>query len=202
MSAWLLSMLVFASALSLPARAVEVGGVQIAPTAKLSADGPALVLNGAGMRKKLFVSVYVGALYLPKKAATAQEVLAQAGAKRVLLHFVYDEVSAQKLVEAWNEGFAANHSETELVPLRARIVQFNALFSTVKKGDVFTLDYRPGDGTRVNYNDQAKGVIPGEDFNKALLNIWLGEKPVTADLKKALLGGDAKASPPAAYTPY
>ncbi len=184
----LLSLLVFASLLSLPARALDVGGVQIAPTAKLDADGPTLALNGAGVRKKLFISVYIGALYLPKKAATTQEVLAQTGQRRVLMQFVYDEVSAQKLVEAWNEGFAANHSDAELAPLRARIGQFNALFSTVKKGDVITLDYRPGEGTRVNYNDQTKGVIPGEDFNKALLNIWLGDKPVTGDLKKALLG--------------
>lgn len=184
----LLSLLVLLPLLSLPAHALDVGGVQIAPTAKLDSDGPTLVLNGAGVRKKLFISVYVGALYLPKKAATVAEVLAQTGPRRVLMHFVYDEVSAAKLVEAWNEGFAANHSDAELAALRARIEQFNALFSTVKKGDVITLDYRPGEGTRVNYNDKTKGVIPGEDFNRALLTIWLGEKPVTDALKKALLG--------------
>jgi hypothetical protein len=30
--------------------------------------------------------------------------------------------------------------------------------------------------------------IPGEDFYRALLRIWLGEKPVQDDLKQALLG--------------
>ena len=107
----LLSLLVLLPLLSLPVHALDVGGVQIAPTAKLDNDGPALILNGAGVRKKLFISVYVGALYLPKKAATAPEVLAQTGPRRVLMHFVYDEVSAAKLVEAWNEGFAANHGD-------------------------------------------------------------------------------------------
>jgi hypothetical protein len=34
----------------------------------------------------------------------------------------------------------------------------------------------------------AHDYLPGEDFNKALLKIWLGDKPVTEDLKKALLG--------------
>jgi hypothetical protein len=33
--------------------------------------------------------------------------------------------------------------------------------------------------------------IPGEDFYAALLKIWLGEKPVDADLKKAMLGQGA-----------
>jgi hypothetical protein len=31
--------------------------------------------------------------------------------------------------------------------------------------------------------------IQGEDFYRALLRIWLGDKPVQDDLKKALLGG-------------
>ncbi len=187
----LLTALLALSTLSLPARAVEVGGVPIAPTAELTVNGPALTLNGAGMRKKFFMSVYIGALYLPSKAATAQEVLSQPGPKRMLLHFVYDELSAPKLVDAWNEGFAANTSDAELAPLRARIGQFNALFTTTRKGDVITLDYLPGEGTRVSHNGQAKGTIPGEDFNRALLKIWLGDKPVTEDLKKALLGGGA-----------
>jgi hypothetical protein len=30
--------------------------------------------------------------------------------------------------------------------------------------------------------------IGGEDFFRALLRIWLGDKPVSADMKKALLG--------------
>jgi hypothetical protein len=31
--------------------------------------------------------------------------------------------------------------------------------------------------------------IPGEDFYRALLRIWLGEKPVDGELKQAMLGG-------------
>jgi hypothetical protein len=31
--------------------------------------------------------------------------------------------------------------------------------------------------------------MKGEAFYRALLRIWLGEKPVQDDLKKALLGG-------------
>jgi long-chain acyl-CoA synthetase len=38
-------------------------------------------------------------------------------------------------------------------------------------------------------NGAAKGTIPGDAFNVALTRIWLGDKPVQADLKKALLGG-------------
>jgi len=41
----------------------------------------------------------------------------------------------------------------------------------------------------IGFNGAAKGTIPGEAFNKALTKIWLGEKPIQADLKKAMLGG-------------
>jgi hypothetical protein len=38
-------------------------------------------------------------------------------------------------------------------------------------------------------NGKAQGsAIAGEDFYGALLRIWLGDKPVQDDLKKALLG--------------
>jgi len=43
--------------------AVEVAGAKIEDTVSVSNQN--LVLNGAGIRKKLFIKVYVGALYLP-----------------------------------------------------------------------------------------------------------------------------------------
>jgi hypothetical protein len=56
------------------------------------------------------------------------------------------------------------------------------------KGDVITLDYIPDDSTTVRINGTEKGKVPGADFNRALLEVWLGEEPVDSDLKRALLG--------------
>jgi hypothetical protein len=51
------------------------------------------------------------------------------------------------------------------------------------------IDWLPENGTRLTVNGQVKGKdIAGEDFYKALLKIWLGNKPVQDDLKQALLG--------------
>ena len=61
-------------------------------------------------------------------------------------------------------------------------------FGEVKEGNVVTLDF-VDDATVVGLNGAAKGTIPGEAFNRALTRIWLGDKPVQADLKKAMLGG-------------
>ncbi len=61
-------------------------------------------------------------------------------------------------------------------------------FGEVKEGNVVALDFVDG-MTRISLNGAPKGSIAGEAFNKALTRVWLGDKPVQADLKKAMLGG-------------
>jgi hypothetical protein len=147
-----------------------------------------LQLNGVGMRTKFIFDVYIGALYTEKSAKTRDDVVAQTGPNRVQMHFVYDEVSDEKLVSGWNDGFEENQTEEKLKALHERIEKFNAMFTTVHEGDVILLDYIPGKGTVVNIKGVEKGVIEGEDFNNALLDIWLGEEPADDDLKDAMLG--------------
>jgi hypothetical protein len=54
---------------------------------------------------------------------------------------------------------------------------------------VVHLDWLPESGTRLTFNGVAKGSdIPGEDFYRALLKIWIGDKPAQDDLKEHLLG--------------
>jgi hypothetical protein len=164
----------------------EIAGVDVPETAAIT--NKVLVLNGAGIRKKLFIKVYVAGLYLTVKRTTASEILADPGAKRIVMSFLYKEVSAERLVEGWNVGFADNNTTEELKGLQDRIDQFNALFSTVRKGDTIQLDYMPNEGTQVWINDTMKGTVPGEDFYRALLKIWLGTEPADAGLKDAMLG--------------
>jgi hypothetical protein len=104
------------------------------------------------------------------------------------MNFLYKEVSTQKLVDGWNEGFANNSSLEEIKALQKRINQFNSLFTTVYRGDEIRLDYLPGKGTLMKINGKVKGSIPGEDFHQALLKIWLGSKPADANLKEEMLG--------------
>ena len=72
-----------------------------------------------------------------------------------------------------------------------RIKQLSGIMAGMKeakKGMRITLDWTPA-GTAVTVEGKPAGAtIPGEDFYRALLKIWLGDKPVQADLKGALLG--------------
>lgn len=174
--------------LSGAADATDVAGVRLADRVHVGAAATPLTLNGAGVRKKFFLSIYVGALYLPFTTTSAAEALAQAGPKAVHMHFLYSKVSAEKLVQGWNEGFERNQDEVARQALHSRIEAFNALFPDLHAGDSVWLHYLPTQGTEVWINEQRRGVIAGADFFTALLAIWLGKEPVTKDLKAALLG--------------
>ena len=94
--------------------------------------------------------IYVGSLYLESKATSTNDIYNLKGQKSIGMHFLYDEVSKEKLVSGWNDGFEGNNSEDELAKLKTRIDQFNALFVTVKKGDVINgLDVADTDKTKV-----------------------------------------------------
>jgi len=164
----------------------EIAGVAVPESVTLK--NKALVLNGAGIRKKLFMKIYVCALYLTAKRTAASEILADPEAKRIVMSFLYKEVGVERQVEGWNKGFRDNNSGEELKGLQDRINLFNSLFTTVRKGDVIRFDYLPEEGTQVWINDTLNGTVPGEDFFVALLKIWLGPKPAEANLKDALLG--------------
>lgn len=169
--------------------AAEFGGVAFDDRAKVGASE--LQLNGGGLRTKVFFKVYAMALYLPEKAATAEAVLAGKGAKRIGISLLRD-LSAQQFADALNEGIVKNSSEAELAALKPKVQAFTDTLLSLgeaKKGTAVTLDYTPEKGTQLLVNGSAKGgPIPGEDFNRALLRIWLGAKPAQDDLKEGLLG--------------
>lgn len=180
--------LIVMCALTSAASAKELAGLQIPDT--VSVQTVALALNGAGVRSKFFVKVYAGAMYLPTRQTTAAAVLTAPGPKSMRLHFLHSEVSADKLVDAWNDGFTANLSDAEHAALKAHIERFNTLFPTVRRGDVVRLDLLTNGNTEIWINDNRRGVIDGPDFQQALLKIWLGEKPAQASLKENLLGNE------------
>jgi hypothetical protein len=181
----LLGSMVLAFGLAAHAQAASVAGVNVPDAATVA--GQKLVLNGAGLRKKAFFKVYVGALYLPSKTSSADAALANTGPNRISMNFMMD-VGAGKLTDAWSEGFSGNNSAADVAKLKARIDRFNALWSDVEEGDVVELDFVPGTGTQVKIKGQVKGSIEGDDFNRAMLRIWLGPKPPSDDLKNGMLG--------------
>jgi hypothetical protein len=171
--------------------AAEIEGIRLEEKITVP-GGQQLVLNGAGVRTKLAVmKLYVGALYLPAKKADAEEIIKDAGAKRVAMHVLADEITARDWTASLNNAIAANHIPAEIALIESRLRDLNRMMSAVgvlKKGATVVLDYNPASGTRININGEEKIVIKGEDFFQAMLRIWIGKKPVDGGLRRLMLG--------------
>lgn len=171
-----------------PALARDLDGVKIPDSLVMAGDSKPLVLNGAGYRKKLFIKVYIGALYLAQPASQAKAVLDADTPRIMRMHFLRD-VGQDKLAAAWNDGIAANHTVAEMQALRSRVDQLNTLIGSVRDNDVVRIEMRPRGETEVWLNDKLRGSIHGVEFQRALLTAWVGAKPADANLKQAVLGG-------------
>jgi hypothetical protein len=169
------------------AMTAEVGGIALED--RTTVGGQELVLNGAGIRTRVIFKVYVASLYLPQQAGDVQGVLAESP-RRIQLNLLRT-LSADQLAEALSDGLAEANAPADLAAVKPQADQLLAImkaFKEIREKDVVTLDFVDG-ATKVGWNGEVKGTIPGAAFNQALTKIWLGDKPVQADLKKALLGG-------------
>jgi long-chain acyl-CoA synthetase len=171
---------------SLPVFAADVGGVKLDD--KMSLGGQEVVLNGAGVRTKFMVKVYVGSLYVPAKASTAAAVYAKAP-RRVQLNMLRE--GSDQMVDALIDGLKQANPPADVAAVKAETDQLAAIIKSIgqlKEGNVLAFDFVDG-ATKVSLNGAPKGSIPGEAFNQALMNTWVGDNAVQSELKKDMLGG-------------
>jgi hypothetical protein len=167
------------------AEARTVAGVNIPDT--VSVNNQNLVLNGAGLRKKLFIKVYVGALYLTAKQSDAAGVITADSPRRMLLHFLFG-VSKDQISEAWEEGLRDNTPNAS-AEVKANFTKLVSWMEPIDKGKQLVFTYVPGSGTIVEVNGVAKGTLPGKATADAILATWIGPKPGPGDdFKKGVLG--------------
>ena len=161
----------------------------IRPEATLSVEGNTLVLNGAGLRSKFVIDVYVAALYVSTPSQDATALINSQSPRRMRLHLLRT-IDSKTLDAALQEGLNANTTDTERQNLREsanQLSQLMASIGTAKEGDIVDLDFS-ANGVSVTYNARPLGHIKNSAFSSALLAVWLGDKPAQTSLKKALLG--------------
>lgn len=171
----------------IPAHARNIDGVAVPETLPLAGEPAPLVLNGAGLRTRYLAKVYVAGLYLARPANQAEAVLDSKAARAIGIHMRRDTDSEQ-IATAFLTSVARNHDRGEMQVLQNRLDQFKIMMPDMKRNDVLRLEFPPNGETRVVYNNEVRGVLKGADFQRALLRIWLGGKPVDAGLKRLLLG--------------
>ncbi len=180
-------MLLCCTFLPVSSMAMKVGGVVLPES--IPCGKKVLYLNGAGIRKKFFLSLYVAGLYLPHRTSSVQEILSPDTPVALRLCIVSRLISSHNMEKATREGFEKS-THGHLKGLEKRIDDFISVFKCepIKRGDVFDLVYVPGKGVEAYKNGKMLKVIEGVDFKQALFGIWLSDNPVQKDLKEKLLG--------------
>jgi hypothetical protein len=182
-----LALLALLALTAVPATAGSLAGVTLPDSAEVG--GQKLVLNGMGLRKKLFIKVYVAGFYLTEKQHDPAAILAADTPRRGVMHFVFGVGAGKICNEGWKEGLDANTSNPS-AELRAKFDTLCGYMEDMEDGDAMSFDYLPATGTTVTVKGKTKGVIAGKDFSDALFGCWIGPRPGPGeDFKKALLGG-------------
>lgn len=151
-----------------------------------------LRLNGLGLRGVAWIKAFVAGLYLAAPTRDAAQALAMQGPKRLRLQVML-EAPSKEFSKALTRGVQKNESEKVRAQLAPRMAVFMSLIDgigTIRKGDVIDLDFLPGQGLQLRLNHRPVGdVVEGEDFYRAILKIFIGERPVDARMKEGLLRG-------------
>jgi hypothetical protein len=168
------------------AQAKIVNDVDVAD--KIQVAEQSLTLNGAGIRSKFFLDLYVGALYLNSQSADANATVAADEPMTIRLHITSSIIDGEKMSDATLDGFVKS-TNGDLSPIQKEVdLLISAFRDAVEDEDVFDLQYVPGQGVSVIRNGELKVVVPGLAFKQALFGIWLSEDPVQEGLKEGMLG--------------
>ena len=181
-------LLIFSS----PGNAAECMGVTYPEDAVVGETK--LTLNGLGLREAtaMKIDVYVAALYLEDRSSSGGTILNSVTPKHLPLTFLRN-VSKRQISSAWSKGLK-KIAGGNLENLEDRISKLNGWMADLTEGSTLTFTYRPQADAdadlEIEVNGKRRGAIPGNDFAKAFLGIWLGPKPVVnKGLKSGLLGG-------------
>ena len=153
-----------------------------------------LRLNGLGLRGVAWIKAFVAGLYVAAPSRDPGQLMAMQGPKRLRLKIML-EAPSKELSKAFAKGVRRNESPAVQTQLTERMTVFVGLLDglgTLREGDALDVDFLPGQGSQLLHNGKAVGnPVAGEDFYRALLKIFIGERPVDARLKEGMLRGRA-----------
>ena len=152
--------------------------------------GSDLTLNGLGLQRATFlkVDVYVAALYVTATSGDPNALINSDGPQELIVHFLRN-VGVEDVRKQWSRDFA-HVAPGRPISLMQRVATLNTWLSDVKRDERLTFIRQPaGEGIQVIVSGVVKGTIPGDDFSRDFMSIWLGAAPPSPELRRGLLGG-------------
>jgi hypothetical protein len=157
-------------------------------------------LLGVGLRTRTFlkVKVYAIGLYVSDSSIAGPlaaykgrldspdfygEIVQGDFPKQVTMRFLRD-LDAEQIQEAMREALRGAD--------KPRVDAFVSYFPAVKSGQECVLEWMPGGTLKTVMAGTPRPPIADRAFATAVFAIWLGEKPIQEDLKKALVARAAE----------
>lgn len=163
-----------------PAWSAEIAGVTLPPTEAVGSTQ--LQLAGCSAREKLWMDLYVVSLYLPRDMAGVARMTDDGVPKLVRLDVTHDGKVPNGLPSEWRQRLQRHVSQEFMQTLESH-------YNNLRGGDTVRVSYTPGGGTTLSVNGNTVATRPGGDLMDAMLKLWVGQDPVSQDIKRDLLQG-------------
>lgn len=162
--------------LAQPAAALHIAGVSL-PEFVQQGDGRASRLSLAGHAEvhRRYLPFYGVAVHLPEPRPRESVLVQGLAACRITLVWYANALSAEQVRDYFDERFQGAADAEVLTRAQPRIDQLLAVLPKVGRGSVFVFDYDPDRGMRVEIDGKSLVALPGVEFNRVLLSLWLGE---------------------------
>ena len=156
--------------------AMTLGGTMTLP---LAAQASRVHLLGA-------VELYTLAVYAEGGPLNRERLVSVDTPKALRIQVTYDRVAHEKALRSP----VAVDWRGELVPRLEgpAMANLRATFLPLQYGDVINIEYLPRKGTFVRVNSLRAVEGGHHDVMLAFLDNWLGQRPVSEEMKRALLG--------------
>lgn len=145
-------------------------------------------INGVASYQALNVEQFIAMLYTSTPTASAADLLENDTAARMEIRVTRRYISQRRFMTMWLESITVNNRSEAVQKQMESLSAFNQMFKgRLLAGDRVVFEYTPSTGMEVTLNGVRLGNIPEGDFFRMLLACWIGDVPLSSDLKMALL---------------
>ncbi len=149
------------------------------PPSTLTLENRDWVLASSGIRTYAFIDVYQCSLYLKESGKVRKTILEKKQPVTIRVKILTSELPGQ-VPDTWKETIKPEVSDKVYK-------RFKKNFRKLEEGDELLFSYTPGKATLLYLNRDKVFSDPGVELMHSLLDQWIGEDPISDDLKNNLI---------------
>ena len=168
-------------ALPLLVAVLAFGAGEAAQPKTFDMAGQRLPLKSQATRSKLFgtVELYRVALYAPHNIQSVADLRGVKVPKGLHVAVLYGGSLPDQIPSDWRKELQPALTDEQWK-------QLQSAYAKLRPKDEIRIWYAPGQGTTVSVSGKPVLSVPGQGLMGAFLDIWLGQTPVSEEIKKQL----------------